>query len=291
MRKRLLKDRLARLVLGSFAWCAVLILLGIFLMLSINALRLVFNIGLADFFSVNWNPSAYENPHFGIGSMLISTGLITILAMLIAVPIGIGAAACLSEILPPQVRVWIKPIIEMLAAVPSVVVGFLGIVLLGPFLAEVFNLPNGLNALNGAILLAVMSLPTIITVAEDVIHSVSKDYKEASYALGGNKWVTLVRVTLPACYSGLFAAVMLGMGRAVGETMTVLMVTGNATSVPHGIFDPVRTLTATIAIEMGEVPFNSQHYYSLFACGLVLFLLTLGANILAENIAAKLRNK
>jgi len=153
------------------------------------------------------------------------------------------------------------------------------------------GLNNGLNALNGSLLLAVMALPTIITVAEDAIRSVPNEYKEGSYALGANKWTTLLRVTIPSSYSGIIAAVMLGMGRAIGETMTVLMATGNATSMPEGFFSSIRTMTATIAIELGEVPFGTTHYYSLFAIGTVLFLITLAVNLVAERIAAGYRKQ
>jgi len=289
MKKRLLIDAVGRIAFATLAWISVLILVGIFLMLASNGLRLIFHISPRELFSVKWNPSDYENPTFGIVSMVISTGLTTLLAMVVAIPIGVGAAICISEILSSNIRAWVKPMIEMLASIPSVVIGFLGIVIVGPAMAKLFHLSNGLNALNGALLLAVMSLPTIITVAEDAIHSVSRELKEGSYALGADKISTLKRIIIPNCYSGIIAAVVLGMGRAIGETMTVLMVTGNATTMPDSIFDPVRTLTATIAIEMGEVPFNSNHYFGLFACGLILFLITLTANIIAENLAQKLR--
>ena len=221
--------------------------------------------------------------------MIAGTLLVTLIAMLIAAPLGIGTAAFLSEFAPQRLAAVIKPLIEMLAAVPSVAVGFIGIVFVGPLIANTFGLNNGLNALNGAILLAVMSLPTVITVAEDAIRAVPENYKEASYALGANRWETLVKVTIPAATSGIIAALILGVGRAVGETMTVLMATGNATAMPYSIFDSVRTMTATIAIELGEVPFQTIHYHSLFAVGAVLFLITLSVNMAAEWIAAGYR--
>ena len=276
----------------SAAWVSVLTLAGIFLMLLFNSAGAFKSISLAQFFSgAAWNPAAYGPATYGIGAMLVSTLLVTLGAMAIAVPLGIGTAAFLSEIASPRVRNILKPAIEMLAAVPSVVIGFLGIVLVAPALAKLFHLPHGLNALNGSILLAVMALPTLISVTEDAIHAVPKDYKEASYALGANRWETLVRVTLPSCTSGILVAVMLGLGRALGETMTVLMATGNATAMPQGFFDSVRTITATVAIEMGEVPFGTAHFYSLFACALVLFLITLLINVVAERVAAGFRQK
>lgn len=285
-------DQFWQKALAASAGVAVLTLGGIFLLLLTNGWKAFSQISPSEFFSAAaWNPAAYETPTFGIGAMLMSTLLVTLGAMAIAVPLGLGTAAFMSELAPARLRNLLKPSVEMLAAVPSVVIGFLGIVLVGPFLARIFHLPNGLNALNGAILLAVMSLPTLVSIAEDAIHAVPKAYKEASYALGATRWETLLRVTLPSCRSGLIAAIMLGMGRAIGETMTVLMATGNATAMPNGFFDPVRTLTATVAIEMGETPQGTAHYYALFACALVLFVITLLINVAAERLAASYRKK
>lgn len=292
MQTRQLIDRFVRIIFQLAALISVLILLGIFGMLLFNGIKAFSDISLAEFFlSADWNPSAYGKATYGILSMIVSTFLVTIGAMLIAVPLGIGAAAYLSEVAPERLREILKPAIELLAAIPSVAVGFIGIVLVGPWIADTFGLNNGLNALNGSILLAIMSLPTIITVAEDAIRAVPQSYKEGSYALGANRWLTLIRVTLPSATSGIIAAIILGMGRAIGETMTVLMATGNATAMPHGFFDPVRTMTATIAIELGEVPFGTTHYFALFAVGAVLFLISLAVNLIAENIAARYRYK
>ena len=292
MTRRQWVDRGMRLVFRSTALTAVGILIGILAMLLWNGLKAFREIAPTNFFfSADWNPAAYAEPSYGIGSMLVSTGLVTVGAMLLAVPLGIGTAAYLSEVAPARVRNILKPAIELLAAIPSVAIGFLGIVLVNPFLTKVFGLTNGLNALNGSILLAVMSLPTIVTVAEDAIRAVPASFKEASYALGADRWTTLRRVTIPAAFSGIIAAVILGMGRAMGETMTVLMATGNATAMPGGFFDPVRTLTATIAIELGEVPFGTTHYFALFALGAVLFLISLLVNIAAEYLASAYRYK
>ncbi len=292
MKRRLILDRIFKLLLAVVAWLSVLTLVGIFLMLLFNSLRAFGYISpSAFFFGAEWNPAAYVQPSYGIGAMLVSTLLVTSGAMAIAIPISIGTAAFLSEMASPRLRNILKPAIEMLAAVPSVVVGFLGIVFVGPWLSAIFHTPNGMNALNGSILLAVMALPTLISVMEDAIHAVPPQYKEASYALGANRWETLLRVTLPSCTSGLLVAIMLGMGRALGETMTVLMATGNMTAMPHGMFDSVRTITATVAIEMGEVPFGTPHFYGLFACALVLFLITFLVNLTAEGMATRFRLK
>ncbi len=239
------------------------------------------------FFTTKWNPSAYGESSYGILSMIVSTFMVTLGAMIIAVPLGIGTSAYIAEIASQRTRDILKPIIGILAGIPSVVIGFIGIVLVGPFIAKVFGLSSGLNALNGSILLAFMSLPTIISVSEDAIREVPKEYKEASYALGANRWATLIKVTIPAAYSGIVVSIMLGIGRAIGETMTVLMATGNAPAMPHGFFDSVRTMTATIAIEMGEVPYGTTHYYSLFAVGATLFLISLGVNLIAEFVTTK----
>lgn len=268
----------------------ILVLLGIISLLVTNGINAFKTIPFSSFFlSNNWNPSAHGEPSYGILQLLWSSLIVTAGAMAIAVPLGIATAAYLSEVAPPAVRNILKPIIEILAGIPSVAIGFVGVVLIGPFIANVFGLSNGFNALNGAILLAFMSLPTIISVSEDALRSVPVSFREASYALGGNKWITLIKVVLPAAASGIIAACILGFGRAIGETMTVLMVTGNATAMPESLFDPVRTLTATIAIELGEVPYDSPHYYGLFVLGIVLFIISLGVNIISEWIASKYR--
>lgn len=270
----------------------VLFLFGIFLMLFINAALAFKDISIIEFFtSSTWMPSAYENPHYGILSLVVSSILITALAMLIAIPIGVGAAAYLAEFAPKRVANFVKPAIEMLAAIPSVTIGFLGIVLVGPALSHLFGITNGLNALNGAILLGVMALPTIISISEDAMYAVPQAYKEASTALGSNKWETLIHVVIPASSSGIIAAIMLGMGRVIGETMAVLMATGNAAAMPNSIFSSVQPLTATIAIEMGEVPYNTPHYYALYALGLILFLITLIINLLTDKLSAKFQRR
>jgi phosphate transport system permease protein len=237
---------------------------------------------------MQWDPDSAKNK-YSILPLLASTGLVALGSMLIAVPLGILTAAFLSELAPKRVQMILKPVIEMLAAIPSVAIGFLGITLVGPGIAHLFGLANGLNALNGSLLLAVMALPTIITISEDAINAVPKSHREASLALGANKWETLYRVTIPAAMPGLIAAVMLGLGRALGETMTVLMATGNASVMPQGFLDSIRTITATIAIEMGEVPYQTTHYFALFAIAAVLFLITLTINLLGEYFANRLR--
>lgn len=262
---------------------------GILAMLIYNSFSFFLDVKPFDFITgLEWNPTG-KSPKYGMLPLILSTTLVTFGAMVIAIPLGIGTAAFIAEYASPKLKNILKPVIEMLAAIPSVVIGFLGIVLVGPGIANLANLPNGLNALNGAVLLAVMALPTIITVAEDAIHAVPKAYKEASYGVGATKWQTLCRVIIPAAAPGIIAAVMLGVGRAVGETMTVLMATGNASLLPEGMFDSVKTMTATIAIEMGEVPYQTTHYFSLYAIATVLFGMTLVANLIGEYFINRFR--
>lgn len=267
----------------------ILLLGGIFFLLIYNCIAFFVHSNPLDFFTGSqWNPSGHIN-RYGFLPLLASTAMVSLGAMIIAVPLGVLTAAFLSEFAPKRLQTVLKPAIEMLAAVPSVAIGFLGIVLVGPAIAKTFGIQNGLNALNGSILLAIMALPTIITISEDAINAVPRSHREASLALGANKWETLFRVTLPAATPGLLAAIMLGLGRVLGETMTVLMATGNAAALPKDFLGSVRTITATIAIEMGEVPFQTTHYFALFALATMLFVLTLGINLLGEYFVNKLR--
>jgi phosphate transport system permease protein len=266
---------------------SILILLGIFILLLVNGFPAVKHLGLSSFLAMIWNPTSYVKASYGLGAMIISTLMVTFGAMVLAVPVGLGCAAFLAEAAPSWVREILKPVIEILAGIPSVVLGFLGIIVVGPAIARLFHLPNGLNAVNGSILLAIMSLPTIISISEDAISSIPRSYKEASLALGATRWQTLIRVVVPSALSGLIASIMLGMGRAIGETMTVLMATGNALSTPSSFFDSVRTMTAAIAIELGEVPFGSDHYHGLFVVGFILFLMTFLVNLVADVVLAK----
>jgi phosphate transport system permease protein len=287
-----LKESAVRAFFFSCGVLAILVLIGIFLTLLTTAFPAFREIKLSEFFlKTNWDPTSPERAEYGLLSMIMSTLMVTAGALVLAVPIGVGVAAYLSDVAHWRVREVLKPVIEILAGIPSVVVGFLGIVLFGPAIAKVFHLGNGLNGLNGSILLAIMSLPTIISISEDSLNAVPKAYNEASLALGASRWQTLLRVKLPAALSGIIAACMLGMGRAIGETMTVLMATGNARSFPHGLLSAVRTMTANIAIELGEVPYYTTHYYALFAIGLVLFVMTFAVNLVADVVLHKYQER
>jgi len=271
---------------------AILVLIGVFGLLLSTAIPAFREINILEFIgSKKWDPTSPEKAEYGILSMIVSTLMVTTGALAIAIPVGIGVAAYLSDVAHWRVREILKPIIEILAGIPSVVVGFLGIVLFGPVIAKLFHTSNGLNAANGSFLLAIMALPTIISISEDSLTTVPLAYTEASLALGASRWQTLVRVKIPAALSGIIASCMLGMGRAIGETMTVLMATGNARAFPHGFLDSIRTMTANIAIELGEVPYYTTHYYALFAIGLVLFIMTFVVNLIADIVLHKFQER
>jgi phosphate transport system permease protein len=271
---------------------AVLVLVGIFALLLYSAVPAFREINLKEFlFGTLWDPTSPLRARYGILSQIVSSFLVTLGAMVLAVPIGLAVAAYLSDVAHWRVREIVKPVVEILAGIPSVVIGFLGIVILSPALGKLTGQSHGLNALNGSILLAIMSLPTIISISEDSLSAVPQAYSEGSLALGGSRWQTLLRVKFPAALSGIIAAVMLGMGRAIGETMTVLMATGNARSFPHGFLESVRTMTSNVAIELGEVPYFTTHYYALFAVGLVLFILTFLVNLAADVVLRKYQER
>ncbi|MCB9772087.1 MAG: phosphate ABC transporter permease subunit PstC [Candidatus Omnitrophica bacterium] len=287
-----LKEKIIRTAFLINGVLVIMILAGIFLLLVLNAMPTFKEVPWKEFLTgKNWNPSSDYNPGYGIVSMIVSTFMVTLGSLVLAVPIGIGTAAYLSDVASPKVREIAKPVVEILAGIPSVVIGFLGIVMVGPFIAKMTGTYSGLNALNGSVLLAVMALPTIVSLCEDALANVPKSFQEASLALGASHWQTLVKVKLQAASSGIIAACMLGMGRAIGETMTVLMATGNAPAFPSGFLNSVRPMTSTIAIELGEVPYFTTHYHALFAVGLVLFLITFVINMIADIVLHRYESK
>jgi phosphate transport system permease protein len=250
-------------------------------------------IGLLDFFGgKEWIPTATPSPLFGVLPLITGTLWVSLFAILIALPFGLGVAIYLSELAEERTRKILKPAIELLAGIPSVVYGFFGLVALVPLIQKTLDLPVGETALAGALVLAIMALPTIITIGEDALRNVPNIMRESSLALGATRWQTIYRVILPCAASGIMAAVVLGIGRAVGETMAVLMVTGNAAVIPHSLFQSVRTIPATIAAELGEAPSAGAHYQALFMLGCILFLLTMLISVLAELITKRqLTNK
>ncbi|HNR84967.1 MAG TPA: phosphate ABC transporter permease subunit PstC [Taishania sp.] len=239
------------------------------------------------FFGKEWLPTATPSPLFGALPLIYGTLLVSLFALIIAVPLGFGVAIYLSELATERQRKIMKPIIELLAGIPSVVYGFFGLVVLAPLIQKTFNLPSGETAFTGSVLLAIMALPTIISVAEDAMRNTPRAMKEASLALGATHWQTIYRVIIPYSKSGIMAAIVLGIGRAIGETMAVLMVTGNAAIIPHSLFDSVRTIPATIAAELGEAPAGGAHYQSLFLLGCILFVITMLISITSELISKK----
>ncbi len=281
------KERLTEWLLAAISTLSILSMAGIVLFLLVDGLPFFKDYPLTDFlFGLNWYPT--DDPmEFGILPLIVGSLTVMALATVIAVPLGVATAIYLSEVAKPGMRRIVKPFVELLAALPSVVIGFFGMVVVAPFLQDYLGASTGLNLLNAGLMLAFMSVPIICSVAEDAIYSVPRELREASLSLGATKWETLTRVVLPAASSGIGTAVMLGMSRSIGETMVVLMVAGGAAVIPTSLFDSVRPIPASIAAEMAEAPFHSEHYYALFATGIVLIIFTLIFNATAFRIAEK----
>ena len=266
---------------------SILFILLIFVFLVREGLPALGEVSLKDLFSLRWYPI---EDLFGLLPLISGSLVVTFTSILIALPLGIGTAIYIGEIAPKNVKEILKPTVEIMAGIPSVVLGFIGIQALSPFLREFFNLPTGLTALSGSILLAMIAIPSIVSIAEDALYAVPNSYRDASYALGATQWQTIWGVVLPAARNGLLTAVMLGIGRSLGETMAVMMVTGNAATTFSGlksIIMPVRTMTATIASEMGEVASGSVHYHVLFFIGIILFIFSLIINISSSTVQGK----
>ena len=286
-----IKELIYQKLFAVLAFSSLLFLLGIILTLFENSLPIFQKVTFREFFlGKSWYPT-YDPPEFGILPLLAASFWVTLAAMLISIPLGLGTALFLHELAGEKLRSLLKPFIEILAGIPSVVFGFFGMVVAAPFIKDIFHLPIGLCLLTASIILGIMAVPTVCSLSEDALNYVPKSFREASLALGANRWQTLVRVVLPAAGSGISTAIILGISRVIGETMTVLMISGGAAVIPSSFTDPVRPMTATIAAEMGEAPMHSDHYYALFAIGLVLFLITLVFNIVAEIISRRYRHK
>jgi len=289
-----------RLNLAEFAIEALIKVVGfstigfvllIFLFLLREGMPLFFEVPLSGLLSTRWYPTF---DLFGTLPLILGSALVTVTAIAIALPLGVATAVFVREVAPGWAREVLKPMIEVLAGIPSVVLGFFGMTLVAPLVRETLGAPTGLTAFTGALILAYMSLPTIISVAEDALDAVPRSYRDAGLAMGATQWQTIWRVVVPAARSGIVTAVMLGMGRAIGETMAVMMVTGNAARMPltlDSLFRPVRTMTATIAAEMGEVAQGSVHYHALFGIGIILFLMTFLINLAAASTMFKKRRR
>jgi phosphate transport system permease protein len=279
---RRLKEFVIEGIIRMSGFLIILFVILIFLFLLKDSIDLFKAYPIKDFLTgTQWLPVS-EPEKFGIVPLLLGSVFVTFFAAVICIPLGVCTAMFIAEIAPPFLKNILKSLVEILASIPSVVLGFLGIVWLGPSVKNIFHLSTGMCGLTGSILLAYMALPTIISISEDAIRGLPRSYKEAAYGMGATKWQALWRVILPAAAPGIIAAVMLGLGRVIGETMVVMMVTGNAPLIPHSIAQPMRTLTATIASEMGETVKGSLHYYSLFSVGLILFIITFIFNFMAD---------
>ncbi|MGA2034065.1 MAG: phosphate ABC transporter permease subunit PstC [Thermoguttaceae bacterium] len=274
-------------------WSAILFVLAIFFfVLREGAPVLAGGLNLREFLtSPNWRPTSTVQPQFGILALLAGTLSVTGLAMALAVPLGLGAAVYVSEFCDGRLKEALKILIELLAAIPSVVWGFVGYMVLGPIIIRWTGAPLGVNLLNGGIILALMSVPIIVSVGEDALRAVPDSYREAAVSLGASRWEIVYRVLFPAAKNGLLAAVLLGVGRAIGETMAVLMCTGHSVNIPHSLLDPICTLTATIAAELGETGSGDTHYRVLFMIGVVLFVVTFIVNLTADLVVKGIRSE
>ncbi|TRZ48722.1 phosphate ABC transporter permease subunit PstC [bacterium] len=285
------KEKLYKWLFAILAFASLVFLVGIVIVLFKEALPIFKKVKVLEFlFGRFWYPT-YDPPEFGIFPLILASVWVSVGAMLVCVPLGVGSALYLNEIASHRQKAILKPLVEILASIPSIVYGFFGMVVLAPFLQNLLHLPIGLCAFTASLILGIMATPTVCSIAEDALSYVPKSFREASFAVGANRWQTLVKVVIPAAGSGISTAIILGMSRAIGETMTVLMVAGGAAVIPKSFFDPVRPMTSAIAAEMGEAPMGSDHFHALFAIALILFLITFVFNVIAEAISRKYRIK
>lgn len=286
-----MKKNFGEYLLPIFGYIAIIILAGIVITIAVQGLPLLSKYSLRELLlGKEWRPTSVP-PLFGFLPSIVSTFYISIFSMLIALPLSLGTAIYLSKIASPKVRSILKPVIELLANIPSVIYGMFALLFLGPILKKLFNLPVGLNGLNASIVLAIMSIPTITTLSEDAISMVPKEPELASYALGASNLETIFGITIPSASAGIFASITAGFGRAIGETMAVLLASGNSIRIPHSILEPMRPITATIALEMAETAVGSDHYRALFLLSLVLLIFVLSFNLLSRHLRKLYRKK
>jgi phosphate transport system permease protein len=285
-------DRLVQALVFVGGISGIVLVLSIFAFIGREGIPfLVESLDLKEFFtSPAWRPTS-NNPTYGILALMAGTASVTGLAMLVAVPFSLGSAIYIAEFARGRTRETLKVLVEMLAAIPSVVWGFIGLSIMNPLIIKLFNVPVGLNVLNAGIILGLMAAPIMTTIAEDALKAVPEGYREAAEALGATRWQVVRRVVLPAAKNGLVAAVLLGVGRGFGETMAVLMASGHAINLPTSPFDSVRALTATIAAELGETAVGSDHYKVLFTLGVLLFVVTFVINLTADLVIRGIRRK
>jgi phosphate transport system permease protein len=284
-------DRLVQGVVFLGGISAILFIIGIFVFITKEGLGFIFDtLDLKEFFtSEYWEPSDEDEPEYGILALIAGTASVTGLAMIVAIPFSLGAAIYIGEFATGKTREFLKVLVELLAAIPSVVWGFIGLSIMNPLIIELFDVPVGLNVLNAGIILGLMAAPIMTSIAEDALKAVPDRYREAAEAMGATRWQVIYKVVLPAAKNGLLGAVLLGVGRGFGETMAVLMATGHSVNIPTSVFDSVRALTATIAAELGETAVGSDHYSALFTIGIFLFVITFIINLLADLVVRGVR--
>ena len=291
-RLEMLGERVIEALIHLCGFSAIIVVVGIFFFVFREGAPFLAKLNFSEFlFTIDWFPTSQTQAKYGVGALIVGTLSVTSLAMIIAVPFGLGAAVFVSEFCTGKTKETLKVVIELLAAIPSVVWGFIGLTVMSPIIIATFHVPIGVNMFNGALLLALMSVPIMVSIGEDALKAVPDSYREAGIAMGATKWQLVWRILLPAAKNGLLAAVLLGVGRAIGETMAVLMATGHSVRIPESIFDPVRTLTATIAAELGETSKGSDHYQVLFLIGILLFSITFVVNLAADLIVKGIRRK
>jgi phosphate transport system permease protein len=284
-------DKIVEVVVFLGGISAIVFIIGIFVFITREGFDfLVADFDAGEFFgSPNWRPTSESNPTYGILALIAGTASVTGLAMVVAIPFSLGAAIFVAEFATGKLREILKILVELLAAIPSVVWGFIGLTIMNPLIIELFDVPVGLNVLNAGIILGLMAAPIMTSIAEDALKAVPDRYREAAEAMGATRWQVTFRVVLPAAKNGLLGAVLLGVGRGFGETMAVLMATGHAINIPNSVFDSVRALTATIAAELGETAVGSEHYRALFTIGIFLFLITFLINLTADLVVRGVR--
>lgn len=284
-------DKLVQAVVFVAGISAIIFIIGIFVFITLEGFGfLLEDFSFREFFlSPFWEPSDEDAPEYGILALVAGTASVTGLAMVVAIPFSLGAAIFIGEFATGKLRESLKVLVELLAAIPSVVWGFIGLSIMNPLIIDLFDVPVGLNVLNAGIILGLMAAPIMTSIAEDALKAVPDRYREAAEALGATRWQVIFKTVLPAAKNGLLGAVLLGVGRGFGETMAVLMATGHAVNIPSSLFDPVRALTATIAAELGETAVGSPHYQALFTIGIFLFIITFLINLTADLIVRGIR--
>ncbi|MDA1027954.1 MAG: phosphate ABC transporter permease subunit PstC [Bacteroidetes bacterium] len=284
-------DRLAQALMFVGGISAIIFIVGIFVFVFKEGFAFILDrFDIVEFFtSINWRPTSVAKETYGALALIVGTASITGMAMLIAIPFSLGAAIYIGEFATGKTRETLKVMVELLAAIPSVVWGFIGLTIMNGVIIELFNVPIGLNVLNAGVILGLMAAPIMTTIAEDALKAVPDKYREAAEAMGATKWQVIRKVVLPAAKNGLVSAVLLGIGRGFGETMAVLMASGHSINIPGSPFDSVRALTATIAAELGETAVGSNHYGALFTLGIFLFLITFVINLTADRVVRGIR--